>query len=350
MDGAVALLAEGLRARPGHLDAVLRLADLLAANGRATEAEGRYAEALRLAPGRRRPWERRGRARLRAGREAEALADLKRALELEPQRPGLKERVRSLEPKREPYEAPYALDALALAKAPDDGAPDDDAVVLGEVQVTRVFSERARLDLAPGGGPDPDAARRRGAGAAAPSPTRPTARSVEVLRVRVVKPDGTTTDTWEESEASESEPWYRLYYDTRSQRASSSRGSRRATSSRSPGGSTTRRATTCSPTTSATSRQVDGPTPKRRFDYVLLAPASRAIHANAPAGVRRSERPLADGLGGAPLGRGGARAGRAGAADAARGWRSGATSTSPPSPRGTRSGGSTGGWSATSSA
>jgi tetratricopeptide (TPR) repeat protein/transglutaminase-like putative cysteine protease len=294
VEGAVAILAEGLRVSPGDLDAVLRLADLLAANGRTEEAEVRYAEALALGPTSADAWERRGRARLRAGREADALADLKGALALEPQRPGLKERVRALEPARTPFEAPYALDAAALAKGPDDGAPDDDAVVLGEVQVTRVLTsglastwhqEIVRVRTQRGA----EAWRRR---AVSYSPDR---QEVEVLRVRVHKPDGTTTEPWEESEASESEPWYRLYYDTRSKSLAV------------PGlaaGDVLEVAWRVDDTARdnlltdyyGDFTQVDGPAPKRRFDYVLLAPASRPIHDNAPEGVRRTTRTLPDGL------------------------------------------------------
>jgi tetratricopeptide (TPR) repeat protein/transglutaminase-like putative cysteine protease len=294
VDDAFALLAEGLRVRPGQVDELLRLADLLAANGRGDDAEARYAEALRVSPSAAEPWARRGRARLRAGREADALADLHRALELEPQRRALKDLVRSLEPSRELFEAPYALDALALAKAPDDGAADDDAVILGELQVTRVlptglastyYQEVVRVRTPRGA----ETWRRR---SISYSPDR---QDVEVVRVRIVKPDGTTVDTWDESEASESEPWYRLYYDTRSRSLSVS-------------GLTAGDVLEVAWRVDDTARdnllsdsfgdltQIDGPTPKRRFDYVLVAPAARSLHANAPEGVRRTERPLPGGL------------------------------------------------------
>ncbi|HSM93483.1 MAG TPA: DUF3857 domain-containing protein, partial [Anaeromyxobacteraceae bacterium] len=293
-EGAVALLAEGLRVRPGRVDELLRLADLLAANGREEEAEARYADALRVSPAAEEAWERRGRARLRAGREADARADLARALELEPQRRALKDLVRSVEPPREPFEAPYALDALALAKAPDDGGPDDDAVVLGDLQVTRVlptglastfYQEVIRVRTARGA----EAWRRR---AISYTPDR---QEVEVVRVRIVKPDGTTVDTWEESEASESEPWYRLYYDTRS---------RSLVVSGLAAGDVLELAWRVDDTARdnllsdswGDLTQVDGFFAKRRFDYVLVAPASRPIHANAPEGMRRTERPLPGGL------------------------------------------------------
>jgi tetratricopeptide (TPR) repeat protein/transglutaminase-like putative cysteine protease len=294
LDGAIALLDEGLRIHPGDPDAILRLADLLAANGRQDEAEARYAAAIRIGAAAAEPWERRGRARLRAGREVEALADLHRALALEPQRPALKELVQSLEPKRERFEAPYALDALALAKGADDASADEDAVILGELQVTRLLptgvtstfhQEVVRVRSQRG----VEAWRRR---TLSYSPDR---QQVEVVRVRVLKPDGTTTEAWDESEASESEPWYRLYYDTRSRTL--------GVSSLSPGDvlevawrvdDTAREALLADSWGDLS--QIDGPWAKRRFDYVLLAPAARAIHDDAPAGVRRTERPLADGF------------------------------------------------------
>jgi tetratricopeptide (TPR) repeat protein/transglutaminase-like putative cysteine protease len=294
VEGAVALLAEGLRARPGDVDAILRLADLLAANGRADEAEARYAEAIRIAGASAEPWERRGRARLRAGRDPEAIADLRQALSLEPQRPALKDLVRSVEPRQAQFEAPYALDAPALAKGPDDGAEDDDAVVLGELKVTRVLptglastwnQQIVRVRNARG----VEAWRRR---SLSYSPDR---QLVTVVRVRVIKPDGTTTQTWDETESSESEPWYRLYYDTRSRTL--------VVPNLSPGDVLElawRVDDTARENLLADSygdlEQVDGPYPKRRFDYVLIAPGSRPIRANEAAGLRRTERALPDGL------------------------------------------------------
>ncbi len=81
---------------------------------------------------------------------------------------------------------------------------------------------------------------------------------------------------------------------------------------------------------------LDEPWRKLRFDYVLLAPESRAIHANQPAGVERAVRTAPRGRGEhryvaarPPAPRGRARHARAGAR-----WP--ATSTSPPTRPGTR--------------
>ena len=45
---------------------------------------------------------------------------------------------RGLEPAREPYEAPYAADAVALARAPLQPEPGDDVVVLADLEVVRL--------------------------------------------------------------------------------------------------------------------------------------------------------------------------------------------------------------------
>ncbi len=109
--GAATLAREALRLEPSDVDERLALAGLLAANGLPDEAEEAFADAIRIAPEDAGAFERRGRARLRAGRTAEAREDLLRALELRPQSPDVKELVRSLEPARERFEKPYLLDA-----------------------------------------------------------------------------------------------------------------------------------------------------------------------------------------------------------------------------------------------
>ena len=99
LDGAVALQAEAQRLDPSDVPG--RLAAGRPPGGqraRARRPRRPSRTALRLCPEEAEAWERRGRARLRAGRTAEALADLRRAQELRPQDPAVKELVRSLEP------------------------------------------------------------------------------------------------------------------------------------------------------------------------------------------------------------------------------------------------------------
>ncbi|MFT3913800.1 MAG: DUF3857 domain-containing protein [Anaeromyxobacteraceae bacterium] len=296
--GAIALQREGLRLDPSDLGLRLALADLLAANGRMDDAEVAYAAAAALAPEEADVHERRGRARLSAGQAEGALADLRRALELRPQAPGVKELVQSLEPARERFEAPYALDARKLAaEAAFDKASareaKEDAVVLGELQVTRVFPsglsaawhQQVTKVLTQRG---VEQLRRHSIG------WTPDRQEVKVERARILKPDGAVVEAHDEAEHSASEPWYRLYYDTRVKTLSFP--------ALAPG-DVLEVAWRVDDTAGENLLSdyfgdlafLEDPIPKRRFEYVLLVPGSRPIHANAPAGVEHTIRTVAEG-------------------------------------------------------
>jgi transglutaminase-like putative cysteine protease len=272
----------------------LALAGLLAANARLEPAEDAFAAALRLAPDDPDVHERRGRARLAAGRAAEARPDLERALELRPQRPELKELVRSLEPARERFERPYLLDARALAAAAPAPLADEDAVVLGELKVTRVFPSGLSATfnqvvvkvLTPRGA---EAFRRHGIS------WEPERQEVRVERGRVWKPDGTAVDTHDESERSASEPWYRLYYDTRARTLSFP--------ALAPGDvlevawrvEDVAGENLLSDYFGEVTFFEEG-TRKALAEWVLLVPGGRPLHASVPPGIARSERPLPGGV------------------------------------------------------
>jgi tetratricopeptide (TPR) repeat protein/transglutaminase-like putative cysteine protease len=292
--GAVALLRETIRVAPSELSAHLRLADLLAANGQGDAAEEAFARALDLCPEDADAWERRGRTRLLAGRAREAKDDLSRALALRPQSVVLKELVRSLTPDEERFWKPYQLDARALAAAAPAPAADEDAVVLADLHVTRVlpsglsstFTHRIVKVLTTRGA---DAFRRQ---QLAWSPDR---QEVRVERSLVLKPDGTVIESHEESVESTSEPWYRLYYDVLARSLSFP--------ALAPG-DVLEVAWRVDDTASENLLSdyfgdftfVDESWRKLRFDYVLLLPESRAIHANQPAGVEHTVRSLPGGV------------------------------------------------------
>jgi tetratricopeptide (TPR) repeat protein len=292
--GAEALLREAIRLAPADVFLRLRLADLLAANGRFDAAEAAYAEALELCPEEGDALERRGRARLAAGRARDAQADLSRALELTPQSPELRELVGSLEPERERFEKPYLLDARALAAAAPAAAPDDDAIVLGELKVTRVLPSglsatytQAVVKVLTARGADQF--RRQ---TVSWSPER---QAVRVDRARILKAGGSVVEAHDERVQSTSEPWYRLYYDTVARTLSFP--------ALAPGDvlEVAWRVEDVAGENLLSDyfgdiTFVDEPARKARFEYVLLVPASRKIHSSASAGIAHARRDLPGGL------------------------------------------------------
>ena len=214
LDAALQRLDEAVALNPGDPFLLLHRADILAANGRSEAAEGSYLAAIRLSPDEPEVHERRGRQLLRDGRRGEALAELQVALDLRPQNAPLKELVRQLEPERERFETPYLVDAGALARKAPPRREEEDASILSETRITRVHPSGlsstyhqlvARADTP------------RGADALRSHPIAyvPGRQDVRVERARLWKPDGSVVDTHQEGDRSTSEPWYRLYYDTR---------------------------------------------------------------------------------------------------------------------------------------
>lgn len=298
--GALLLLDEATRLDPGDLAVRLRRADLLASNGRLEQAEEGFAAAERICPEEEAVRERRGRARLRAGRTAEAVADLQAALELRPQNPQLQELLRAVEPEREHFERPYLLDATALVaeeKARRDrpaGPGAQDAVVLGDLRVARVHpsglaSRYHHIVIQVHSQRGVDAFRRHSYAYAQGR------QEVRIERARVMKPDGSVVEGAQEGDRSASEPWYRLWYDTRARTA--------AFPALAPGDVLELGVRTDDVAGENLLSDYFGDVaylldrhPRRRWEYVLLMPPGREVFANeTPPGVIRSQKPLPSG-------------------------------------------------------
>jgi tetratricopeptide (TPR) repeat protein len=296
IDQALLLLSDAVRLGPGDPFLRLRRADLLAANGRPEAAEADYLAAIRLSPEEPEAYERRGRQLLREGRRGDALAVLQTAIDLKPQSPQLKELVRQLEPHRERFETPYLVDAGALARKAPPRRGDEDAVILSETKVTRVYPSGlsstyfqivARADT------------QRGAEGLRSHPIGyvPGRQDLKVERARVWKPDGKAVDTHQEMDRSTSEPWFRLYYDTRVRQV--------VLPALAPG-DVLELAWRVDDVAGENllSDYFGEVTPftdmarKERVDYVLLAPTSRAIHASNPRlpGVVHARKELPGGI------------------------------------------------------
>jgi transglutaminase-like putative cysteine protease len=123
----------------------------------------------------------------------------------------------------------------------------------------------------------------------------PDRQEVHVERARIVKPDGAVVESHEEQEESASEPWYRLYYDLVARTVSFP--------ALAPG-DVVEVAWRVDDTAGENLLSdyfgdvavVDEEQPKARFDWVLLVPEARAIHASAAPGITHSERKLPGGL------------------------------------------------------
>ena len=289
-EGAARLLEEAVRIDPDDLPSRLRLGDLLAANGRPEDADAAYTAALRIAPEDAEALERRGLARLRAGRTADALADFQAALELRPQNPRLKELVRAIEPARERYEEPYAYDARALARAAPAPEPDEDVIVLGDLKVTKVYpsglaSRYTQVVVKVLTQRGVDAWRSYGVGYSADR------QELRVERARVLKPDGSAVESHQEADRSASEPWYRLYYDTRARQL--------GFPALAPG-DCLEIAVRIDDVASENLLSdyfgdfvyLGGTARRMRSDYVLLVPQGRRIYSSERAGAARKERTL----------------------------------------------------------
>jgi tetratricopeptide (TPR) repeat protein/transglutaminase-like putative cysteine protease len=286
LDGALDLLGDAIRLSPGDPYLRLRRAELLAANGHPDVADADFQAALRLSPDEPEVHERLGRQLLREGRRGEALVELQKAIELKPQSPQLKELVRQLEPKQERFETPYLVDAAALARTPPPRRGDEDAAVLSETKVTRVypsglastyFQVVAKAHTARGA----DGLR------AHPIGYVPGRQDVRVERARVWKADGTVVETHQEGDRSTSEPWYRLYYDTRV---------RQVIVPALAAGDVLELAWRVDDVAGENLLSdyfgevtpFADPVRKERMDYVLLAPAARPMHVSDPSVPRLS--------------------------------------------------------------
>ncbi|HYX92353.1 MAG TPA: DUF3857 domain-containing protein, partial [Myxococcaceae bacterium] len=196
----------------------LRLAELHAANGRLDDGLRLFAAARELSPDEPEVHERAARALLQAGRREEALAAFERALALRPQNPSLREALRALQGANASYGVEHAFEVAPLIKEADSYAGED-AVYLVDYQYTRVqptgLSSRFHQVAV-------KVFTQRGADAFRTFPITysPDRQEVQVLKVRITKPDGSVVESFGDADRNMNEPWSGMYYDARARELS----------------------------------------------------------------------------------------------------------------------------------
>ncbi|HWV37217.1 MAG TPA: DUF3857 domain-containing protein [Vulgatibacter sp.] len=282
-------LASVARLQPLNLGLVLRRADLAAANGSLEDARKLYARAAEICPQESDVFERWGRAELRAGDEARALAAFERALAVRPQNVQLRELVRSLRPGDARFAERFLRDLRAVAEEARERFPDEDAVKAVDLQVVRVLpnGQASRTVQRIVHVRNTRGVERFRLFQISYAPDR---QELRIERARILRPDGTIVDGHTERDRSMNEPWSGLYYDARATVV--------GFPSLAPGD-----------TVELVWRLEDvgrdnllsdyfgdvdflGDTVSTLdWEYVLEMPSGRAIHANSPAGAVRTEEP-----------------------------------------------------------
>lgn len=296
VDAAAAELEKALVHRPTSVSTALRLADLLSFNARPARASAVYDRLLDMVADEDRLYEARGRHRLRNGDQAGAVEDLQHALAIRPQNPRLRELLLAIEP-QDNFAAPYLRDGAELAaRARATEVPEDeDAIWLADLTVVRVYpnglSSKLRQEVV-------QVLTDRGVEAARVRSMRysPGQQEVRIERARIFKADGSVVEARSEHDRRMTESWSGMYFDSRQRMIGFPNVE--------PGdvvefswriddvGQENMFADYFGDV-----HYLQGNHPREDVEYVLLAPAARAFHANAPnlAGVEHDVEPLGDG-------------------------------------------------------
>jgi tetratricopeptide (TPR) repeat protein len=297
VDGALALLTRATELSPTAIGPAVRLADLLSFNGRSAEAVAMYDRLTQLAPDDDAVFEARGQHCLRDGDTAGALKDFKHALALKPQNPHLRDLVSSVEPHQEDFAAPFLRDAMELAKASKDrtNSPDEDSVVLANVDVVRVYpnglSSRVHQQVV-------RVLNDRGVDQNRGQHIRYSSgdQELKIEKARIIKKDGSVVEARSENDQHLSDSYAGMYFDSRQRSV--------VFASLEPGDVVEllyRRDDISQQNMFADYfgdvTYLQGTDARLDQDYVLIAPAGRTFYANAPTlpGVQHTEGRTADG-------------------------------------------------------
>jgi cellulose synthase operon protein C len=286
--GALAELEVSSQLDPVDIGTLTREADLAAANGDFDRARKLFTRAESLCPDEPDVREREGKALLRAGDRSGAIKAFIEALRLKPQNASLHEALRALQGSEAAFGEAYAADARGLA-AHAPPAPGEDAVILNDLTAVKVFpsglsSRFEQLVVRVFTDRGVESYRTHYVSYA------PDRQEAKIVRARVIKPDGSTIESYSESERSLSEPWAGIHYDARA---------RIITLPALAPGDTLELVQRVDDVASdnllsdyyGDIASVQATDPNRHFEYLLVAPAGRKIYSNdlSAAGVKRTE-------------------------------------------------------------
>jgi tetratricopeptide (TPR) repeat protein len=214
-DEARALLQRALALRPDITGFWGLVADLELALGNPAGAEQALRQMTTLLPDDAQAWARLGKHLAEHGAPDKAAEALSLALTLEPQNAELQEYLAFLKPSAPALEEDFVLTPDPLSPEDEQARyPNEDYVYLIDQQVTRVFpnglSSRFVQQVARVRTDNGVASLRNLQIAYTPGEER-----VDILKVRITRPDGQIREVYSVYEQSLSEPWYNLYYDYR---------------------------------------------------------------------------------------------------------------------------------------
>jgi len=216
IDEALGLLLQVQAQRPDVLWPLRERIDILEGSGQSESALQLIAGAMPQLIGDADWFERRGRVLRKLGRTELAVASYRRALELKPQNPALREYLQVLDPaarSAEDLQRRFQVNVEALLKKPRPATKaGDSARVLLDQKVVRIhanglseeYIQRVIEILDDNGSRSYDEV---------DISYTPDTQSVQVKTAKVIKPSGEVVESVSQSESDASEPWYGLYYD-----------------------------------------------------------------------------------------------------------------------------------------
>ncbi|HNN51550.1 MAG TPA: DUF3857 domain-containing protein [Pseudomonadota bacterium] len=219
IEDALQILAQLAAQRPDAQWPLRERLDILEGSGKHEDALQLVMAGLPQHVGDAEWFERRGRLQKRLSRTELAVGSFRRALELKPQNPALREYLQTIDPaarSAEDLQRQFQVDVDSLIKKPRPATkPGDSARVLFEQKVVRIhtnglseeYIQRVVEIL------DEEGARIYDDASVTFSPDT---QSVQFKTAKVIKPSGEVVESVSQSESDASEPWYGMYYDMHS--------------------------------------------------------------------------------------------------------------------------------------